>query len=153
MLAPTTCPSREHCRLMAIRPRLLAWSGRAALARPLTASRRHLLQARDGVSRASSRLSRRGKPVRRTPGHQVLEPAQRRTLEIGSYVLLSGFGLGIQFGSWPVWSLLVAAGVYTGWVVLYAEITLQTIALDSRRRTKASASRTTPQPGEEHSRP
>jgi hypothetical protein len=54
-----------------------------------------------------------------------LEPGQRRTLEVGSFVVLGGLGLGFQLGGWPVWSMLAATGVYVGWVVLYAEITVQ----------------------------
>lgn len=54
-----------------------------------------------------------------------LEPAQRRTLEMGSCILLSGLSLGFEFGSWPVWTFLAGIGVYVAWVVLYAEITVQ----------------------------
>lgn len=54
-----------------------------------------------------------------------LEPSQRRMLEFGSCVALSVVGMGIQLGHWPVWTLPAGIGVYLGWVVLYAEITVQ----------------------------
>jgi hypothetical protein len=65
---------------------------------------------------------------------------------VGSYVVLGGLGLGIQAGGWPGWSALAAAAAYAGWVVLYAEVTLQ-----ARARRPESASCSTPQPAEEQS--
>jgi hypothetical protein len=98
-----------------------------------------------------------------SPAPARLKPAQRRTLEVGSCVVLSGLGFGFQLGSWPVWTFLAAAGIYVAWVVLYAEITVQTTRRPARwqswrglgwRRRRGwagvgPASRTTPQPAQE----
>src|SRR2546428_14099834 len=54
-----------------------------------------------------------------------LSAGQRRTLETGSCVVLSGLGVGVQFGSWPAWTILAGVGIYLAWVVLYAEVTVQ----------------------------
>jgi hypothetical protein len=59
-----------------------------------------------------------------------LAPAQRRTLDVGSWVVLSGLGFGYQLGGWPAWTVFAGIGSYALWVVLYAEITIQA----SRRR-------------------
>jgi hypothetical protein len=64
-----------------------------------------------------------------------LAPGQRLTLEVGSWVVLSGLGVGFQLGSWPAWAFLPAIGTYAAWVVLYAEITVQV----SRTRARLSA--------------
>lgn len=103
---------------------------------------------------------------RQRPTQVKLEPRQRRTLEVGSYVVLSGLGVGLQAGGWPVWSALGAAAVYAGWVVLYAEVTVQVKAhpdvlprlnLRGSQRTRtavnvASGLGPAPQPAEEQSR-
>ncbi len=60
-----------------------------------------------------------------SPAQAGLEPAQRRTLEAGSCIVLSGMGVGYAIGGWPVWSIAAAIGLYCAWVVLYAEITVQ----------------------------
>lgn len=61
----------------------------------------------------------------RSPIRPPLAPAQRRTLDIGSWVVLSGVGFGYQLGGWPAWTVLAGIGSYAIWVVLYAEITIQ----------------------------
>lgn len=61
----------------------------------------------------------------RPPPALSLEPGQRRTLEMGSCLVLGGLGVGFQLGGWPAWTLLAGAGIYLFWVVLYAEITVQ----------------------------
>ena len=55
-----------------------------------------------------------------------LKPAQRRTLDVGSCVALSALGLGFQLGGWPAWTFLAGIVIYVAWVVLYAELTIQT---------------------------
>jgi hypothetical protein len=55
-----------------------------------------------------------------------IECHQLTRFDTGSCVVLSGLGFGFQLGSWPVWTFLAAAGIYVAWVVLYAEITVQT---------------------------
>ena len=83
---------------------------------------------RAGLTVAGARItpktaeSRRGN---RQPPVLTLEPAQRRTLEMGSCLVLGGLGVGFQLGGWPAWTLLAGAGIYLFWVVLYAEITVQ----------------------------
>jgi hypothetical protein len=88
------------------------------------------------IGRASAALGRRrqdrlaigaavGSASSRSFDQPQLSPGQRRTLETGSVVVLSGLGLGVQFGSWPAWSILAGVGIYFGWVILYAEITVQ----------------------------
>lgn len=62
---------------------------------------------------------------RDSPAPPALETAQRRTLEAGSCIVLSGVGIGFAIGGWPFWSLAAAIGLYCCWVVLYAEITVQ----------------------------
>jgi hypothetical protein len=64
-----------------------------------------------------------------------LAPGQRLTLEVGSWVVLSGLGFGFQFASWPAWAFLPAIGTYAAWVALYAEVTVQA----SRTRARRSA--------------
>jgi hypothetical protein len=84
--------------------------------------------SRAGLTVAGARItpktaeSRRG---HRPPPALTLEPAQRRTLEMGSCLVLGGLGVGFQLGRWPAWMLLAGAGIYLFWVVLYAEITVQ----------------------------
>jgi len=83
---------------------------------------------RAGLTVAGARItpktaeSRRG---HRPPPALTLEPAQRRTLEMGSCLVLGGLGVGFQLGGWPAWTLLAGAGIYLFWVLLYAEITVQ----------------------------
>ncbi|HYT13314.1 MAG TPA: hypothetical protein VEL12_11065 [Candidatus Nitrosopolaris sp.] len=52
-------------------------------------------------------------------------PAQHRTIEAGSLVVLSALGLGFQVGNWPVWTIAAGLGSYALWVLLYAEVTIQ----------------------------
>jgi len=59
------------------------------------------------------------------PAQLTLQPAQRRTLEIGSLVVLSAVGLGFQVGDWPAWTIAAGLGAYALWVILYAEVTIQ----------------------------
>jgi hypothetical protein len=71
---------------------------------------------------------------------------------MGSYVVLGGLGLGLQAGGWPAWSALAAAAAYAGWVVLYAEVTVQARARHVRGGNGTeSASGSSPQPAEEQS--
>jgi hypothetical protein len=55
----------------------------------------------------------------------MLQPAQQRTLEAGSFVVLGGLGFGFQVGNWPAWTIAAGIGMYALWVILYAEITIQ----------------------------
>ena len=117
-----------------------------------SASARRLIQAHTCaglvVRSRRAKWSLRGAHGRRSTLIPVrLELAQRRTLEMGSCIVLSGVGLGFQLGGWPAWSLLAAAGVYGGWVMLYAEITVQA----QRRTTVEMRSASAPQPAEEQS--
>jgi hypothetical protein len=95
------------------------------------ASSRRLRQARQCLGFAAKR-GRGERDVRgsnrilSSPGPARLEPAQRRTLEVGTCVVLSSLGVGFQLGSWPAWTFLAGIGVYLAWVVLYAEVTVQT---------------------------
>ena len=59
-----------------------------------------------------------------------LEPRQKLTLEVGTWVVLSALVFGVQLGRWPAWSALAAVDGYLLWVVLYSEATVQV----SRRR-------------------
>jgi hypothetical protein len=119
--------------------------GLAGASAAIGRSRRELMAIGDAIESASARqlvqacrrvsvAANRGRARRLADGSRVgserstqltLEPGQRRTLEVGSCVILSGLGLGYQLGGWPAWSVLAAAGVYAGWVVLYAEVTVQ----------------------------
>jgi hypothetical protein len=89
--------------------------------------RQDWLAIRAAVGNASSlRLSQARKRLGVRPGETAkLAPAQRRTLDVGSCLVLSGLGFGVQLGSWPVWTFLAGIGVYVAWVLLYAEITVQ----------------------------
>jgi hypothetical protein len=108
--------------------RKLGWA--SACAAIESASARQIDQARRRVRVATNRR-RATRNVVSPDANQgrsaqaTLEPGQRRTLEVGSCVVLSGLGLGYQLGGWPSWSIVAAAGVYAGWVVLYAEVTIQ----------------------------
>jgi hypothetical protein len=129
--------------------RRLSHRGRSRVARACVAfgrTRREWLAIGVAVGNASARHARRaGRPfssaLRRAPGKRrlrskdrrldssvqaQLEPAQRRTLEAGSCIVLSGVGIGFGVGSWPAWSFAAAIGLYCAWVVLYAEIAVQT---------------------------
>jgi hypothetical protein len=94
------------------------------------------------------RRNRSARPVDRRRGSVVtapLAPRQRRTLDVGSWVVLSGLGFGYQLGGWPAWTVFAGIGSYALWVVLYAEITIQA----SRRRLSSelgSASAPDPEP-------
>ena len=55
----------------------------------------------------------------------TLQPAQHRTLEVGSLVVLGTLGLGFQVGNWPAWTIAAGLGSYALWVILYAEATIQ----------------------------
>jgi hypothetical protein len=83
--------------------------------------KRTLLQRR-GTPAAWLRRSRAGKTKATGAG---FAPGERSTLELGSCIVLSALGLGMQFGRWPVWSALVAVGGYLTWVVIYSEATVQ----------------------------
>lgn len=124
------------------------------------------MQARTRVRLMTRRHPKREAALgRQRPTQVKLEPGQRRTLEVGSYVVLSGLGMGLQAGGWPVWSTLGAAAVYAGWVVLYAEVTVQAKAhpdllprlnLSGRQRARTPVnakygSGPAPQPAEEQS--
>jgi hypothetical protein len=90
----------------------------------------HSIQAsrRAGLTLAGARITRTTPESRRghsQPQALTLEPAQRRTLEMGSCLVLGGLGVGFQLGGWPAWTLLAGAAIYLFWVVLYAEITVQ----------------------------
>jgi hypothetical protein len=94
-----------------------------ASSRRLTAAGKSLgLAARAARSR---RAVRRSRGTVTTSDQPQLSRGQRRTLETGSVIVLSGLGLGVQFGSWPAWTILAGVGMYLGWAVLYAEITVQ----------------------------
>ena len=54
-----------------------------------------------------------------------LAPRERLTLEIGSCLVLSALGLGLQLGRWSASSVLIALGGYLAWVVIYSEATVQ----------------------------
>jgi hypothetical protein len=71
-------------------------------------------------------------------------PGERRTLELGSCIVLSLLALGFEVGSWPAWSAPVAVGGYLTWVVLYSEITVQTSRLRAAGRLPAGADRLSP---------
>jgi len=77
----------------------------------------------------AARAARAKGAKRRSNGSPADQPqlsaGQRRTLETGSCVVLSGLGVGVQFGSWPAWTILAGVGIYLAWVVLYAEVTVQ----------------------------
>jgi len=95
-----------------------------------TASSRRLSAARKSLGRAA-RAARATGAKRRSNGtsspadQPQLSAGQRRTLETGSCVVLSGLGVGVQFGSWPAWTILAGVGIYLAWVLLYAEVTVQ----------------------------
>jgi type IV secretory pathway TrbD component len=121
-----------------------------------------------GLRKAGVRIGLAIAPVRPTRGPiaaktALLEPSQRHMLEFGSCVALGAIGLGIQLGDWPVWTVPAGIGVYLGWVVLYAEITVQAKRRPAlfqhwrwhgRRRSRGrprldAASPATPQPAKE----
>jgi len=79
-----------------------------------------------------------------------LAPGERNTLEIGSCVVLSVLGLGFQLGQWPAWSALLAAGGYFGWVMLYAEVTVQTRRRRLRLASPTVSDAPAPQPAHKH---
>jgi hypothetical protein len=80
------------------------------------------------------------------PEDSALKPAERRTIELGSCVVLSMLGLGLEVGSWPAWSAPVAIGGYLTWVVVYSEITVQTGRMRAAARRPAIADRLSPGP-------
>lgn len=78
-------------------------------------------------------------PTLTSPKEVSLAAAQRRTLDIGSLVVLSGVGLGYQVGGWPAWTVFAGIGSYAIWVLAYAELTVQ-----ANRRRGASTGRWSP---------
>jgi hypothetical protein len=96
--------------------------GNASSRRLRQAGRNVRLAASDVRARQDTRRSRRNLT---SPPLIRLQPGQRRTLEVGSCVVLSCLGLGLQLGGWPVWTFPAGIGVYLAWVVLYAEVTVQ----------------------------
>jgi hypothetical protein len=52
-------------------------------------------------------------------------PHERLTLQVGSCVVLTMLGLGLELGGWSAWSVLPAAGGYLLWVVAYSEATVR----------------------------
>ena len=79
-----------------------------------------------------------------------LAPGERNTLEIGSCAVLGLLGLGLQLGQWPAWSALAAGAGYLGWVVLYAEVTVQARRRQLRLADAARSDAPAPQPAHEH---
>jgi hypothetical protein len=79
-----------------------------------------------------------------------LAPGERNTLEIGSCVVLSLLGLGLQLGEWPAWSALAAGAGYLAWVMLYAEVTVQARRRELRLAVRAASDAPAPQPAHEH---
>jgi hypothetical protein len=73
-------------------------------------------------------------------------PGERRTIELGSCIVLSVLGLGFEVGSWPAWSAPVALGGYLTWVVVYSEITVQTGRLRAADSRRAGADRLSSSP-------
>lgn len=51
-------------------------------------------------------------------------------------MVLSALGLGFQVGGWPAWTFLAGIVIYLGWVILYAELTVQS----ARHRRAAETS-------------
>jgi hypothetical protein len=82
-----------------------------------------------------------------------LAPGERGTLEVGSGVVLGAVGVGLQFGRWPAWTVLLAVGGYLSWVVIYSEATVQTRRWRSGRRpwplTVARSKQTASPPADE----
>jgi hypothetical protein len=87
--------------------------------------------------------------IRSINAMHTVKPAQRRTLEVGSCLVLGGLGFGFQFGGWPVWTFFAGIGLYAAWVLVYAEITVQAsrhpaiwtgILWSDRRRSRGAAS-------------
>lgn len=97
--------------------------GSASSRRLSQAGERFSFAARGGLGKDELAGSNR---MVSSPVAASLKPAQRRTLEAGSCVVLGGLGFGFQLGSWPIWTFLAGIGIYAAWVVLYAEITVQT---------------------------
>ncbi len=96
--------------------------GNASSRRLRQAGRSVRIAARDARDKRDIGRSRRNLT---SPALIRLQPGQRRTLEVGSCVVLSGLGLGLQLGGWPAWTFPAGIGVYLAWVVLYAEVTVQ----------------------------
>ena len=107
---------------------------RTALLRP-AGLERTLLQRR-GAPAAWLTRSRASKTKAAGTG---FAPGEKSTLELGSCIVLSALGLGMQFGRWPVWSALVAVGGYLTWVVIYSEATVQARRRRALPRHPASA--------------
>lgn len=90
-----------------------------------------------------SRIQLARRLIGTSPGE--LERRQRLTLELGSWVVLASLGLGLQFGRWSAWSVLVAIGGYLIWVVMYSEATVQ--AGHKRARALRVAGLSSEEPG------
>jgi hypothetical protein len=91
------------------------------------------------------RLARHGV---RTAGAE-LEPQERLTLEIGSWVIVGALGLGLQVGNWSAWSALAALAGYLAWVVIYSEATVQARRFQMPRLVGVSSANSAPPPSDE----
>jgi len=125
-----------------------AWS---AVGRAFKGASSSYMALQKSCSRPVQALKRRAglKALTRTNA-QAEDPGwrsgERRTLELGSCLVLSVLGLGFEVGSWPAWSAPVAVGGYLTWVVLYSEITVQTGRLRAAGRRPAGADRLSSSP-------
>jgi hypothetical protein len=91
------------------------------------------------------RLARRGFGT----AEVALEPQERLTLEIGSWVIVGALGLGLQVGNWSAWSALAALAGYLAWVVIYSEATVQARRFQMPRLVGVSSANSAPPPSDE----
>jgi hypothetical protein len=110
---------------MSSRHRWLSFAAPSEMKRPTRA----LVRACAAIGRRQrtrKRLGVAGSVGPQGPSEQLtLLPAQHRTIEVGSLVVLSALGLGFQVGNWPAWTIAAGLGSYALWVLLYAEVTIQ----------------------------
>jgi hypothetical protein len=122
-------PPRIARACLALRRRRNEWLARSAAFG--TASSRHARQVGKRITLVAGVNRGKHQSLGFNPGVSSrapvrLAPAQRRTIETGSWVVLSALGVEVQFASWPGWTFVALIAIYAAWIVAYAEITVQT---------------------------
>ena len=104
---------------------------------------RHALSARTCLVTSEAAVQRQ---IRALHAAIPLEPHQRFTMEVGSWIVLSALGMGVQLGGWSMSTMLLVVGAYFGWVIAYSEASLQADRRRARRESGLFSAHPQPAP-------